>query len=184
MRCASTLVRFVISAGLLLFTTATLGAQDRRGLVFGEAGLADIGHSDSRQGNAPIVGGGAGVYAAPWLVVEADAHRAHVGRVFGQANHDFSESTLTGSVLFRGNRHGRAHLIAGGGLGFQRAHSAFDLPTGARIDHTEMITLFHGRVGGEWDTSNRLLIRTDAAFWFGGGLDWIVGGRVAVGYRF
>jgi hypothetical protein len=174
----------LVSAGLLVFATATLGAQDRRGLVFGEAGLAGIGHSDSKQGNAPIFGGGAGVYVAPWLVVEADAHRAHVTRVFGQENHDFSESTFTGSVLFRGNRRERAHLIAGGGLGLQRAHSEFDLPTGARIDDTEIITLFHGRVGGEWDASNRLLIRTDAAFWFGGGLDWIVGGRVAVGYRF
>ena len=184
MRLSPRLVQFVFSAVVLVFATATLAAQDRRGLVFGEAGIASVGHSDSKQGNAPILGGGAAFHLKPWLVVEGDAQGAHVGRVFGQENHDFSESTVTGSLLFRGNTNGRAHLIGGGGLGLQRAHSEFDLPTGAYVERSETIKLLHGRVGGEWDASDRMVIRTDAAFWFGGGLDWIVGGRVAVGYRF
>jgi hypothetical protein len=48
----------------------------------------------------------------------------------------------------------------------------------------EWIRLLHGGVGAEWDVSPRVVIRTDAALWFGGGLDWIMAPRVGVGYRF
>jgi hypothetical protein len=29
-----------------------------------------------------------------------------------------------------------------------------------------------------------MAMRTEAVFWFGEGLDWVMGGRLAVGYRF
>ena len=153
-------------------------------MVFGQAGVASIGHSDSTQGTAPIFGGGAAFHLARWLLVEGDAHAARVGRVFGQDNHDFSEVTFTGSLLFRGNAEGRTHLIAGGGLALQRAHSEFDVLPAVHVDSTETIWMQHGRVGVEWDLASRIVIRPEAVFWFGPGLDWVMGGRVGVGYRF
>lgn len=152
-------------------------------MVVGEAGVASVGHSDSKQGTAPIFGGGAAFHLFPWLVVEGDVHGARVGRVFGQDNHSFSEATFTGSLLFRGNRNGRTHLIAGGGIAAQRAHSEFDVP-GIHVDSTETIWMQHGRVGVERDLASRIVIRPEAVFWFGPGLDWVIGGRVGVGYRF
>ena len=153
-------------------------------MVFGAAGVAGIGHSDSTQGTAPIFGGGAALQLFPRLVVEGDVHGARVGRVFGQDNHNFSEVTLTGSLLFRGNANGRTHLIAGGGIAAQRAHSAFDVLPAIHVDRTETIWMQHGRVGVEWDLTSRMVIRPEAVFWFGPGLDWVMGGRVGVGYRF
>lgn len=79
---------------------------------------------------------------------------------------------------------GRVHFIAGGGLALQRAHSVFDEPPLGRIDGVETIRLLHGRIGAQWDGSSRIVIQGDAVLWIGGGLDWIVGGRVGLGYRF
>jgi hypothetical protein len=46
-----------------------------------------------------------------------------------------------------------------------------------------MLPLWHWRAGGEWDVSNRIVMRAEAVFWLGSGLDWVNGGRLAVGYR-
>lgn len=181
-----TSVGFVFSAATLLVGVfaAAASAQDRRGVVFGEVGLASIGHADSEQGKAPIFGGGATFQLTPRLLVEGDVHRAGVQHVFGRAHHDFAEVTVTGSLLFRASMAGRAHFIAGGGLGLQHARSDFDVTPVGRVVRTETVRLRHGRIGAEWDVSNRVVIRTDAVLWLGGGLDWVVGGRAGVGYRF
>jgi hypothetical protein len=65
----------------------------------------------------------------------------------------------------------------------QRAHTHAEDPR-FRIDRTETIRLLHGRVGAEWDISSRMAIRTEGVMWFGEGLDWIVGARAGLGYRF
>jgi hypothetical protein len=161
-----------------------LFAQEHRTVVFGEIGGASIGHADSSQGQAPIWGGGAAFFFTPRLAIEGDVHGGRVARVFGDPDHTFSEITLTGSLLFRTPAHGRLHFLADGGLALQRAHSAFVHEPLGRIDRVETIRLVHGRAGTEWDASSRVVIRTEAVLWFGGGLDWILGGRVGVGYRF
>jgi hypothetical protein len=163
---------------------APASAQDRRAVIFGEVGGADIGHADSQQGRAPISGAGAAFHLIPRLVVEGDLHRGRVDHVFGRQHHSFTEVTVTGSLLFRTPVRGTAHFIAGGGLARQRAHTKFDEPPFARIDRVETLNLLHGRIGAEWDASTRLAIRTDAVLWIGGGLDWIAGARVGIGYRF
>jgi hypothetical protein len=175
----------VLRAAVLLsiFGTAAAG-QDRRATVFGQVGAGNIGHADSEQGNALIVGGGAGFRLTPWLVMEADVHRAHVSNVFGQQSHEFTATTLTGSVLYRSHDERRAHLIAGGGLGVQRARSQFDVSPSTRVDRTETLRLLHGRIGAEWDVSDHVAVRTDGVVWFGGGLDWVLGGVVRAAYRF
>jgi hypothetical protein len=158
-------------------------AQERRIVVFGTIGGAGLGHADSEQGNAPIFGFGAGFHLTPRLVVEGDVHTARVGHVFGRDHHNFTEITYTGSLLFRSTPDGRAHFLAGGGAGLQRAHIDVDDPP-FRSDRTETIRLLHGRIGGEWDISSRLAIRTEGVMWFGEGLDWVVGARAGVCYRF
>jgi hypothetical protein len=159
-------------------------AQDRRVVIFGDVGGATIGHDDSEQGRAPIFGGGAAFHITPRLVVEGDVHGGHVGQVFGRERHDFSQVTITGSLLFRAPARGSAHFVAGGGLALQRAHTEFDEPPIPRVDRTETVRLLHGRIGADWDISSRLVIRTHGVFWMGGGLDWVVGARVGLGYRF
>ncbi len=158
-------------------------AQERRVLVVGSIGGASLGNADSEMGNALIVGGGAGFHLTPRLIVEADVHRGSVRNVFGRAHHDFTETTFTGSVIFRSAPEGRVHFIGGGGIGLQRAHNDVDDPP-FRIVRTDTIRLLHGRAGAEWDISNRLSIRTEAVMWFGEGLDWVFGGRGGVVYRF
>jgi hypothetical protein len=158
-------------------------AQERRIAVFGTVGGAGLGHADSEQGNAPLFGGGIGFHLTPRLLVEGDVHGARVTHVFGREQHDFSETTLTGSLLFRSTPDGRAHFIAGGGYGLQWAHTDVDDPP-FRIDRTETVRLLHGRIGAEWDVSSRVEIRTEGVMWFGEGLDWVVGARAGVGYRF
>jgi hypothetical protein len=158
--------------------------QDRRGLLFANIGLASVGHSDSEQGKAPIVGGGAAFDLTRRLVAEGDIHGARVRHVFGRADHDFTELTVTGSLLYRAFADRRAHFLAGGGFGFQRAHSAFTVDPVGEVDRTETIRLWHYRAGPEWGVSHRTVMRTEAVFWFGGGLDWVMGGRLVVGYRF
>jgi hypothetical protein len=157
---------------------APVPAQEHRAVVVGTIGGASIGHADSEQGNAPVFGGALGFH-----VVEADVHTARVNHVFGRDHHDFSETTLTGSLLFRTTPEGHAHFIAGGGAGLQWAHTDVDDPP-FRIDRTETIRLLHGRVGAEWDLSSRTAIRTEGVMWFGEGLDWVVGARVGFCYRF
>lgn len=176
-----------LALGALLgacLTAAPVLAQERRTVVFGEVGGASIGHADSSQGQAPIWGGGAAYFFTPSLAIEGDVHGGRVGRVFGQPDHTFSEVTITGSLLFRTPAHGRLHFLAAGGWALQRARSEFVHESLGRIDHVETIRLIHGRIGAEWDASSRFVIRTDAVLWFGGGLDWIIGGRLGVGYRF
>ncbi len=168
---------------LCLFATTASG-QDRRWVLFGTAGAASIGHADSEQGTAPVVGGGAAFQMTRSLVLEGDVHGARVRHVFGREQHDFSELTFTGSLLFRTSPEGRAHFMAGAGVAVQRAHTEFDVAPVGRVDRTETLRLTHGRVGGEWDLSDRVVIRSDAVLWFGVGLDWVLGGRVGVGYRF
>jgi hypothetical protein len=171
-------------AALLALIATPVAAQDRRAVVFGEVGAATIGHADSEQGRTAIFGGGAAFNLAPWLVVEGDVHGGRVAQVFGREHHDFSEVTVTGSLLFRAPARGPVHFVAGGGLARQRAHSEFDVPPFGRVDRVETVNLLHGRIGAEWDVSSRVVLRTDAVLWLGGGLDWIAGGRVGLGYRF
>lgn len=179
------LTRPLLVLALVACVAVPASAQDYRGMIFGEVGGASIGHADSELGNAPIFGGGAAFHLTPHLVVEGDVHTARVSHVFGRDHHDFSEITLTGSLLYRAPVAGRVHFIAGGGLGVQRAHTELDDPPFFEgIDRVETIRLLHGRVGAEWDVSRRFAIRTDFALWMGEGLDWVVGGRVGVGYRF
>jgi len=168
--------------GLCLFAAPAL-AQERRTVVFGSIGFAGIGHADSGQGNAPLFGGGIGTFLTPSLVVEGDAHWASVSHVFDRDQHDFAETTVTGSLLYRSTPDRGAHFIAGGGAGLQWARIHVDDPP-LRIDRTETIRLLHGRIGGEWDVSSRMALRTEAVLWFGEGLDWVLGARVSLGYRF
>jgi hypothetical protein len=170
--------------GLAFLITASASAQDRRVVIFGEAGRATLGHDDSQEGRAPIFGGGAAFYATPHFVVEADVHRGRVDHVIGRRHHEFTELTITGSFLVRAPSRGRIHLIAGGGWALQRAHTLVDEPPFERIDEVERLRLLHARVGADWDVSRRIVIRTDAVGWIGGGLDWVAGGRVGLGYRF
>jgi hypothetical protein len=158
-------------------------AQEGRAVVVGTIGGAGLGHADSEQGHAPLLGGAIGFHLTARLVVEGDVHTAHVTHVFGRDHHDFTENTFTGSLLFRSTPGGRTHFIAGGGAGLQRAHTEVDDPR-FRIDRTETIRLLHGRSGAEWDISSRLAIRTEWVMWFGAGLDWILGVRAGLGYRF
>jgi hypothetical protein len=158
-------------------------AQERRIVVVGTVGGASVGHADSKQGNAPIFGGVVGFFLTPRLLVEGDVHTARVSHVFGRDRHDFTESTLTGSLLFRSTPDGRAHFLAGGGAGLQRAHTVADDPQ-FRIDRTETIQLIHGRIGAEWNISDRAAIRTEGVLWFGEGLDWVFGARTGLAYRF
>jgi Outer membrane protein beta-barrel domain len=176
----------VIALGVALgvgLCAAPVRAQERRTVVFGSIGGASIGHADSEQGTAPIFGGGVGFHLTRVLVIEGDVHIARVSHVFGRGQHDFTETTLTGSLLFRSTPDARAHFIAGGGAGLQWAHTEVDEPA-LRIDRTETIGLLHGRIGAEWDLSRRTAIRTEGVLWFGEGLDWVLGFRAALGYRF
>jgi hypothetical protein len=173
-------LRFTLVVSLF---AAPVRAQERRVVVVGTIGGASLGHADSEQGNAPIFGGAVGLHLTPHLVVEGDVHIARVSHVFGRDHHDFTETTVTGSLLFRSTPQGHAHFIAGGGVGLQRAHTDADDPR-FRIDRTETIRLLHGRVGAEWDISSRMAIRAEGVMWFGEGLDWIVGARAGLGYRF
>ena len=119
-----------------------------------------------------------------WLLLEGEVHGARVRHVFGRERHDFSVLTVTGSLLFRSSPERRAHFVGGAGVALQRAHTEFDMPPVGHVDRTETLRLMHGRGGVEWDVSGRVLIRSEAMLWLGGGLDWVLGGRVAVGYRF
>lgn len=162
---------------------APVQAQEHRTVVVGTLGGGSIGHADSEQGNAPTFGGAIGVHLTPRLVVEGDVHAARVTHVFGRDDHEFSETTVTGSLLFRSTPDGRNHFLAGGGAGLQRAHTGVDDPP-VRIDRTGTVRLMHGRIGAERDVSSHLAIRAEAVMWFGEGLDWIVGARAGVAYRF
>jgi hypothetical protein len=175
--------RLVRLALVLSLSAAPVWAQERRAVVVGTIGAASLGHADSEQGHAPIFGGGVGFHLTPRLVVEGDVHTARVSHVFGRDHHDFTETTFTGSLLFRSTPEGPVHFIAGGGAGLQRAHTDAADPR-FRIDQTETIRLLHGRVGAEWNISSRIVIRTEGVLWFGEGLDWVVGARAALGYRF
>jgi len=172
--------RFALVFSLL---AAPVGAQERRAVVVGTIGGGGLGHADSEQGSAPMFGGAVGVRLTTRLMVEGDVHTAHVSHVFGRDHHDFTETTFTGSLLFRSTPAGHAHFIAGGGAGLQRAHTDADDPR-FRIDRTETIRLLHGRIGAEWNISSRMAIRTEGVMWFGEGLDWVVGARAGLGYRF
>ena len=185
-RAAKTPVGYlIIPATLVLCAFATpVSGQDRRWLVFGTAGVASIGHADSEQGKAPVVGGGVAFQMVRWLLLEGEVHGARVRHVFGREHHDFSELTLTASLLFRTSPERRAHFVGGAGLALQRAHIEFDVPPVGHVDRTETLRLTHGRAGVEWDVSGRVLIRGEAVLWLGEGLDWVLGGRVGVGYRF
>jgi hypothetical protein len=162
---------------------APLDAQERRTAIFGTVGGAGIGHADSEQGKAPFFGAGVGFRLAPRFVVEGDVHHARVSHVFGRDHHDFSETTLTASLLFRSAPRGRAHFIAGGGSALQSARIDIDDPP-FRIDRPETIQLLHGRMGTEWDVSNRIGIRAEGVIWLGEGLDWVLGARAGLLYRF
>lgn len=176
-----------MTAGVALLVSAlttSAAAQDRRAIIFGDVGGASLGHADSEQGRAPIFGGGIGFHLTPRLVVEGDVHGGRVTQVFGRAQHDFSQATLTGSLLFRTPTRGRVHFVAGGGVAIQRAHTEYDEPPFPPVDRVETLRLLHGKVGTDWDISNRLVLRTHGVLWMGGGLDWVVGARVGLGYRF
>ena len=173
---------FGVALGVCLFA-GPVRAQERKTVVFGSIGGAGLGHADSEQGNAPLFGAGVGFHLTQLFVVEGDVHSARVRHVFGRDHHNFTETTFTGSLLFRSTPDGRAHFIAGGGAGLQWAHTDVDEPP-LRIDRTETIRLLHGRIGAEWDISSRMAIRTEGVMWFGEGLDWVLGARLGLGYRF
>ena len=179
----SMIARGLCFALVVSLFAAPVWAQERRAVVVGTIGGASLGHADSEQGHAPIFGGAVGFHLTPRLVVEGDVHTARVSHVFGRNHHDFTETTFTGSLLFRSTPDGHAHFIAGGGAGLQRAHTDADDPR-FRIDRTETIRLLHGRIGAEWDISSRMAIRTEGVMWFGEGLDWVVGARAGLAYRF
>jgi len=170
--------------GLAFLIAAPATAQDRRVVVFGEVGRATLGHADSQVGRAPIFGGGAAFHLTPHLVIEGDVHGGRVEHVVGRRHSEFTELTITGSLLFRAPSRGRIHFIAGGGLALQRAHTVIDEPPFRGVDEVDRVKLLHARIGADWDVSRRLVIRTDAVGWLGEGLDWVVGGRVGLGYRF
>ena len=185
LRALSGMVRELTGAilGLAFLIPAPVSAQGRRAVVFGEAGRATLGHADSEQGRAPIFGGGLAFHLTPHLVIEGDVHSGRVAHVFGRRHHEFTELTLTGSLLYRAPSRGSIHFIVGGGLARQRAHTVVDEPPLGRHD-VDWLRLLHARAGAEWDASRRIVIRTDAVAWIGEGLDWVVGGRVGLGYRF
>jgi hypothetical protein len=170
--------------GLAFLIAVPVTAQDHRAVIFGEVGRATLGHSDSQQGRAPIFGGGAAFQLFPHLVIEGDVQRGRVEHVFGRRHHDFTELTVTGSLIFRAPSRGKLHFIVGGGLALQLAHTVIDDPPFRGVDEVDRVKLAHGRIGADWDVFRRLVIRTDAAVWIGEGLDWVVGGRVGLGYRF
>ena len=177
--------RVLAFALVVCLLAAPARAQERRGVVFGTVGGAGLGHADSEMGKAPILGGGVGFHLTPRLLVEADVETGRVNNVFGRERHDFTQTMLTGSVVFRSSPNARAHFIGGGGIGVQWAHTDADLGNPPiRIDRTETIRHLHGRAGIEWDLSSRAAIRTEGVMWFGPGLDWVVGGRAGVSYRF
>lgn len=159
-------------------------AQERRGVVFGHAGVASIGHADSEMGTVPVLGGAVAFHLTPRIVLDGDVHGGRVTEVFGREQHDFTQITFTGSVLFRSSPDARAHFIGGGGLGVQRAHSEFTGTPFGHVDTVETVRLVHGRLGVEFDLSDRVVLRTEGVLWFGSGLDWVTGGRAAIGYRF
>ena len=167
-----------------LTIAAPASAQERRGFVYGSLGGASIGHADSEQGRAPIYGGGVAFQVASPLVIELDVHRASVEQVFGREQHDFTQLTVTGSLLFRAPLAEKADFLAGGGLGFQRAHTDFTLDPFGRVDRTERIRLLHGKAGLQWDLLDDWAMRAEGVLWMGSGLDWVAGGRVLLGYRF
>lgn len=173
----------LLGAVLGVASVAQAAAEEQRAVVFGHIGGAGLGHADSEQGKAPIFGGGIAFHLTPRLIVDGDVHGAHVSHVFGQ-DHDFTETTFTASVLFRSSPDARAHFLAGGGLGVQRAHTEFNDVVVGHVDRVETVRLLHGRAGAEWDLSPRVMLRTEGVLWFGQGLDWVTGARVAVGYRF
>jgi hypothetical protein len=176
-------VRFLGYALVICLVAAPARAQDRRVVVFGTIGGAGLGHADSEQGKAPIFGGGVGVHLTPRLVVEGDVQTGRVNNVFGRARHDFTQTTFTASLVFRSTPEARAHFLAGGGAALQRAHTDLDDPP-LHIDRTETIRLLHGRIGAEWELSSRVSVTTEGVLWFGEGLDWVVGGRAGLRYRF
>ena len=186
LRALSGMVRELTGAilGLAFLIPAPVSAQGRRAVVFGEAGRATLGHADSEQGRAPIFGGGLAFHLTPHLVIEGDVHSGRVAHVFGRRHHEFTELTLTGSLLYRAPSSGRIQFIVGGGLALQRAHTIVDEPSFGHLDEVERLRLLHARVGADWDVSRRIVIRTDAVAWMGDGLDWVVGGRVGLGDRF
>ena len=159
-------------------------AQDRRGFVYGTIGGASIGHDDSEQGKAPIFGGGVAYRVAPRLVIEGDLHGAQLEQVFGREQHDFTQVTVTGSLLFRAPLDEKVDFLAGGGLGYQRVHIDFTLDPFGRVERTDTVRLLHGKAGIQWAISDRLGGRVEGVLWMGSGLDWVSGARVALGYRF
>lgn len=182
---SSRLRAFLAGCALLVSCLSSpAAAQEHRAAVFGTAGFAGIGHADSEQGKAPIYGGGIALHLTPRLIVDADVHGARISHVFGREHHDFSQVTFTGSVLFRSSPEARVHFLGGGGVAVQRAHSEFTQTPVGLVENTETIRLLHGRAGAEWDLTSRWVLRTEGVFWMGGGLDWVTGARVGVGYRF
>jgi hypothetical protein len=174
----------VLVAVTVVLAAGAAKAQERRGTLFGHIGGASLGHGDSEMGDALVVGGGAAWHPTRTLVVDADVHGGSVTHVFGREHHDFTQVTITGSVLYRSTPDSRVHFIGGGGIGVQRAHSEFTVPPIGPVDRTESLLLWHGRAGAEWDLADRLVLRTEGVLWMGGGLDWVSGGRVAIGWRF
>jgi hypothetical protein len=180
------LIHLQIAAWIVALAGAATpaAAQAHRAVAFGHVGGASLGNADSEMGKAPIYGGGLAFHVTPRIVVDVDVHRGGVTNVFGREQHDFTQTTFTGSVLFRSTPEARAHFIAGGGLGVQRVRNEFTLPDLGQFDNTDTVRLLHGRAGVEWDLSSRVMLRTEAVAWFGEGLDWVTGARAAIGYRF
>ena len=179
-------VAIVTTCAIVLLCTCPVrvSAQEGRTVLWGQIGLVNVGHSDSEQGNAVMLGGGVGFQVLPRLVVEGDVHRTAVDHVFGRDQHEFSAVTMTGSVLYRAPAGQRVRVLAGGGMALQRARARFTEPSIGSIDARETLRLLHGRGGIEWDVARRFVIRTEGVLWMGGGLDWVLGARAGVGYRF
>lgn len=184
-RSVQHITRSIIGAcALVVAAVTTAAAQDYRAAVFGHAGGANIGHADSEQGTAATFGGGASFHLTRTLLVDADVQTGRLTQVFGRQDHDFTQTTFTASLLYRSSPNARAHFLGGGGIAWMRAHTAYNEPPFQPVDRAETVTLWHGRAGVEVDLSRRVMLRTEGVFSMGGGLDWIVGGRFGVGYRF
>ena len=63
-------------------------------------------------------------------------HGARIENVFGRERHVFTMATLTGSILYRQPLDEKVDFVAGGGLGYQRAHVDFTLDQFGRFDRT------------------------------------------------
>lgn len=179
------LIASAVGAVLLGVVPSAFG-QPRTPTVFGSVTWGNAAADDSEIGNIAMFGG-------EILVPIRGALRVGVGVETGQIDKthfgsEFRETGLTISALGEWPRSRRVRGLAGGGVGwmFQRTRGIVDLEQGEvrpfRYEHTAGV--LHGRGGLVGNIGDRLRIRAEAVLWVGGGITWLVGGRLAMGYEF